>query len=372
MYIRTITLEHLRNHEQSSLECSPLLNIITGLNGSGKTTILEAISICGLSKTFLPSADSDLIKKGFDSYTVGVQAISDLGIPYRVGVHYKEGSRKLIHSSLGDRMNPKDILGEIPLIVLSPDFKEITFGAPDDRRRFMDALLSQARKVYVDDAITLKKIIKQRNALLYQAKIQGVSVDKGLFGVLTDQLIEYGARIGAARASFIEEFTPHFLKAYQTMCGTKETVSIEYIPDTQKEKKLISFQDFKDSYTIAAQLLEIDEYRRATTLFGPQKDDIQIMIHGGRARETASQGQHKSLLISIKWAEFTYLQEVRNETPILLFDDIFSELDAERTHRVLEQVLESGAQTFITTTEGEKLIESVKGEYTLFTLPFST
>jgi len=372
MYVKSIIVEHLRNHEHSELICSPSLNIISGLNGAGKTTILEAISICGLSKTFLPGTDSDLIKHGEESYTVSLQAVSDLGIPYKVGVRYVDGQRKLINSSIGDRMNPKDILGELPLIILSPDFKEITFGAPDDRRRFMDALLSQAKYVYVESAINLKKIIKQRNALLQKAKMYGQKPDEALLDIMTDQMMDAGSTLASLRAQFINEFTPHFLEAYKKITDTDEQVGIVYLPDTANGRTLITKEDFSESYMLAYRSLKEEEVRRGTTLFGPQKDDLEISINGGRARETASQGQHKSLLISIKWAEFTYLRDVRDETPVLLFDDIFSELDGKRTARVLQQVLDSGAQTFITTTEGEKLIASLpmNTEYEMFTPPF--
>lgn len=372
MYVKSIIVEHLRNHEHSELICSPSLNIISGLNGAGKTTILEAISICGLSKTFLPGTDSDLIKHGEESYTVSLQAVSDLGIPYKVGVRYVDGQRKLINSSIGDRMNPKDILGELPLIILSPDFKEITFGAPDDRRRFMDALLSQAKYVYVESAINLKKIIKQRNALLQKAKMYGQKPDEALLDIMTDQMMDAGSTLASLRAQFINEFTPHFLEAYKKITDTDEQVGIVYLPDTANARTLITKEDFSESYMLAYRSLKEEEVRRGTTLFGPQKDDLEISINGGRARETASQGQHKSLLISIKWAEFTYLRDVRDETPVLLFDDIFSELDGNRTARVLQQVLDSGAQTFITTTEGEKLIASLpmNTEYEMITPPF--
>ena len=372
MYVKSIIVEHLRNHEHSELICSPSLNIISGLNGAGKTTILEAISICGLSKTFLPGTDSDLIKHGKESYTVSLQAVSDLGIPYKVGVRYIDGQRKLINSSIGDRMNPKDILGELPLIILSPDFKEITFGAPDDRRRFMDALLSQAKYVYVESAINLKKIIKQRNALLQKAKMYGQKPDEALLDIMTNQMMDAGSTLASLRAQFINEFTPHFLEAYKKITDTDEQVGIVYLPDTANGRILITKEDFSESYMLAYRSLKEEEVRRGTTLFGPQKDDLEISINGGRARETASQGQHKSLLISIKWAEFTYLRDVRDETPVLLFDDIFSELDGNRTAKVLQQILDSGAQTFITTTEGEKLIASLpmNTEYEMINAPF--
>jgi DNA replication and repair protein RecF len=235
----------------------------------------------------------------------------------------------------------------------------------------MDALLSQAKYVYVESAINLKKIIKQRNALLQKAKMYGQKPDEALLDIMTNQMIDAGSTLASLRAQFINEFTPHFLEAYKKITDTDEQVGIVYVPDTANGRTLITKEDFSESYMLAYRSLKEEEIRRGTTLFGPQKDDLEISINGGRARETASQGQHKSLLISIKWAEFTYLRDVRDETPVLLFDDIFSELDGNRTARVLQQVLDSGAQTFITTTEGEKLIDALpeNTEYEMISMP---
>jgi DNA replication and repair protein RecF len=358
MIISSLNIDNLRNHSQSRLEFSPSLNILTGLNGSGKTTVLEALAICGLSKTFLPTQDAGLIHHGYDEYTLVAHAISNLQSPYRISIRYVRGGRKQIYSSVGDNLSPKDILGEIPMVILSPDYKEITFGAPDDRRRFLDALLSQSGKIYVDDILKLRSILKMRNALLSQARSAGSRPDMALLGIYTDQLIAYGAAVAARRAMFLQEFKPHFIDAYRAVAGSHEDINICYDPDSA-EAETLDIQHFTAAYQKAAQALLQDELRRGTTLFGPQKDDLGIFINGGKARETASQGQHKSLLISMKWAEFTYLHQARNEMPVLLFDDIFSELDALRTGHVLARVLESGAQTFITTTEGAKLAESL-------------
>lgn len=354
MLLRSIILENLRNHEHTSIEFGTGVNVFYGLNGAGKTTVLEAVAITGLSKTFLPTSDAGLIRHGADFYRICISAVSDLGAPYKATVQYRAGGRKNINSSYGDNLTPKDIIGELPIVVLSPDFKDITFGAPQDRRRFIDALLSQASKRYAEESINLKKILRQRNALLAQAKIH-THFDSNLFAVLTEYLAQTGAEIISRRADFLQKFAPVFREAYRTIAEGEEEVNIIYQPDSINNAEL-------DKGNIAQRLAETaetlrgEELRRGVTLFGPQKDDAAIIIGDAPARDAASQGQHKSLLIGLKAAEFMYLRDMRSETPMALFDDIFSELDARRSANVLEMIRDSKAQTFITTTDKDKAI----------------
>jgi DNA replication and repair protein RecF len=414
MKIQSLTIQHLRNHEYSTLEFSPEINVITGRNGEGKTTILEAIALCALSKTFTPSSDTALIARSAPSLAIAsvedarvaynknkgtsmevegdssmetlqikedkitsissLQALTDLDIIYEVAVQIAQGERKRISSSLGKNLSPKDIVGEIPIVVLSPDYRTITAGSPADRRKFIDGILSQASRTYLDNLLRLRQILKQRNALFTQGKKAGYFSESilGLISTWTEALIQVGSEIVVRRASFLRGFLPHVLQAYRNIAGTHEDITIAYQPrgcthllndilrsDVTEQEQL---KAVRQTYqTIAEQSLQ-DEQRRATTIFGPQKDEILMAVNGGVARETASQGQHKSLLIALKMAEFAYLKQLRNETPIILLDDIFSELDTRRAHQVL-QLVRSDAQTFITTTDRAFFETHASGEY---------
>lgn len=361
MRLRSLSLMNLRNHEQTDVEFSPVLNIIEGANGAGKTTILEGIAICGLSKSFLPTAETLLIRQGADFYRASAAAFTDLEVPYKIAVQYTAGSRKMIGSSIGENLSPKEIIGEMPLIILSPDFKEITFGSPEHRRRFIDMMLSQASKRYAEESLNLKRILKQRNNLLSQAKQHG-SVNEDILDVWTGSFAETSAEIAHRRLHFINEFAPYFLEAYRQVTSVDERVEIRYEPDSLPPEITggsPTTADIEAAYQAVAKKRKIEELRRGVTVFGAQKDDLYIGINGGNAREYASQGQHKSLLIALKAAEFEYLRTAKNEMPIMLFDDIFSELDSTRTSRVFMNILSSGAQTFITTTESELLRRSI-------------
>ncbi len=351
MFINTLSIQNLRNHNLTEIKFGNKLNIIYGLNGSGKTTLLEAISIGAISKSFLPVSDSSVINFGNINYSVLVKGTNDLAIPYFVGVKYYNGKRKQINSTYGDNLTPKDIIGEIPVIILSPDFKNITFGTPQDRRQFIDTILSQSSKSYMEDLFELKKCLKQRNNLLTKNLREGI-FDKIQFEIWTDLLIKTSANIMFKRNKFINEFIPFFEKSYLEVSSGNENVSITYLPYNIDNDDV---NPEKDYYILKNQQiyekLKFVELRRGVTMFGPQKDEIAININRSVAKETASQGQHKSLLISLKFAEFEFLKKIRNETPVILFDDIFSELDSNRSNHTLEQILIKDAQSIITITE---------------------
>ena len=179
-----------------------------------------------------------------------------------------------------------------------------------------------------------------------------------MFASWTDILVAAGAEIVKRRIEFIHNFIPYFQEIYAYVSNGKEQVSLEYLPNGMSpdaDLQAMSKNDIEKSFRTFAAEIESDEKRRGMTLFGPQRDDFRIKINGANAKEAASQGQHKSLLISIKFAEFNYLKNFKNETPIALLDDIFSDLDKERSDKVLSLVENNSAQTFITVTEAEFL-----------------
>ncbi|MBM2816841.1 MAG: replication and repair protein RecF [Ignavibacteria bacterium] len=366
MRISKLIIDNLRNHEHTELHVSDGLNVIFGSNGEGKTTILEAISICSFSKSFLPTSDSSLIQNGVSQFTVSITAENDMKLPYKAGVQFAAGARKKIHSSYGDNLTPKDIIGCLPTVALSPDFKSLTFGAPSDRRSFIDRLLSQSSRTYMDNIYRLNKCLKQRNSLLSSAKSLGAT-DMELLDSWTEEMIKSSVEIISRRSSFINEFIPVFNRYYEIISGGKEQVSIKYEPsrlDTNDET--LEKEKILQVYNELAQKLRKEEMRRGITLFGPQKDELKIMINSGVAKEYASQGQHKSLLISIKFAEFEYLKESTHETPVFLLDDIFSELDSQRSEKIISLLKENSAQTFITITNPQRLISFIPASRSKF------
>lgn len=351
MKITELRFFNIRNHQQTEIEFDKQLNIICGLNGSGKTSVLEAISICSYSKSFQQASDVSLIRYGESFYQTDIQAINDLKINYFAKVRSEINQKKEISSSFGSRLSARDLIGEMPLIVLSPDLKLITSGTPQDRRDFIDKILCQSSRSYFDKLMNFKKILKQRNNLLTQIKLE-INSARIQLPSWTELFIKSGAELIVAREKFIRDFREKFILYYSTVSHGKESVELNYYPHGNE------FIDNSDDLSLIIEKLKVlsdnlsrDEIRRGVSLFGPQKDELIIQIGKGIARESASQGQHKSLLIALKFAEFEFLKEIRNETPIVLLDDIFSELDPERIEQVISLLSENSAQTFITVTD---------------------
>ncbi len=361
MKINKITIQNLRNHSHSVIDFSDSINLIFGNNGSGKTTILEAISICSMSKSFLPTLDQNLIQYEKKNYRIKLEAKNDFDIDYKVEVNFS-ASKKKIANNESENLSPKNLIGNIPIVILSPDYKNITFGSPSDRRDFIDKVISQVSKGYLNKLIQLKKVLKQRNSLLLQFRKQEHYITD-LIEPWTEKLIDLNADIAMKRNQFITELTPLFLETFKQIAPNEE-VELEYLP-YKIPKEIIEDKDkIINELTNYYNSRKDVEYHRTTTLFGPQKDELQIKINSGIAKDYASQGQHKSLLISLKIAEFNYLKSYCNETPVILLDDIFAELDNERASYVLEIIKDNKVQSFITSTNKD-LLNSIDSEVQL-------
>ncbi len=348
MQITDLKINNLRNHIHSEFNFSDGINILFGKNGTGKTTVLEAISICSISRSFMPIQDALIVNKSSKSYSVSANCINNLSIPYKISVSFIAKEKKQINSTTGQNLLPKDIIGEMPIVVLSPDYKNITNGSPEYRRQFINTILSQASKFYMEKLFELRKILKHRNSILGTAK-SNANIDFETFELWTNFYVNICTDIVLRRNDFIKEFAPYFSHAYAMVSDNLENVNINYLPNSISD--IVNKEQVREEFSARAKKIQLLEMQRGTTLFGPQKDELRISINGGISRDFASQGQHKSLLIALKFAEFNYLMEKKSETPIILFDDIFSELDSDRANKVLHLLSQSAAQIFITSTD---------------------
>jgi DNA replication and repair protein RecF len=346
MRLRRLSFKNLRNHPRTDLEAAEGVNVITGLNGEGKTTILEAIAICTLTRSFVGTQDAYLLKRGEKTFDAMIDGMSDYSAPHRIEVHYDAGIGKSITLDGSPAANAAQVIGTAPTVVLSPDLKAITNGAPSERRRFIDMVISQAKRRYLEDLMQYRRILKQRNALLAMARKNGRSLDRALIEPWDEGLIERAAHLMHEREIFIREFQPIFKATAAEVATGADEVEINYAPDAVREP-LGSVADYRDALWLRSQQVWAEEQRRGTSLFGAHRDDLRMEINGGDVRVSASQGQHKTLLIGLKIAEFHYLAAQCAETPIILLDDIFGELDARRAERVYD-LTRNLAQTFIT------------------------
>jgi DNA replication and repair protein RecF len=349
MILSGVKLSNFRNHTATAIEFVPGINALLGNNGQGKTNVLEAVSYLSLTKSFYAAGDTDAVQIGKEGFEVEGVLRSGTGTGHTVRVAFSRlppAKSFLIDGTPPERLS--SVIGMFPVVVLSPENSAITFGGPAERRKFMDLTLSQVSRVYLDDLLEYRRILKQRNRLLADARFGG-TVIAGLLEPWTDNLARCGARIAARRIVFVDEFRSYMRRAYHDLAPEGEVPDMQY-------RCGFPLDGAGDQETVAVCLRAAldarskDEVTRGVTLAGPHRDELALTINSIGVQQFASQGQHKTLLVALKVAEFFYVRERREEVPLFLLDDVFSELDTGRAERIL--ALASGiGQTMITTTD---------------------
>jgi len=344
-------LRNFRNHHDTFIEFADNINVIYGENGQGKTSILESISYLCLTKSFVTSNDLYVLSIGKDFFEVEGVFESDYGVESKVCVVYlpSNGGKNIwINGESIDK--PSSVIGQFPFVVLAPNHKEITLGPPAERRRFVDIIISQSNKVYFEDLIEFKRILKQRNKLLLDRRMGSTRVDSKLLESWDEGLVKHSSQIIHRRKLFVDEFQTYLQDAYKKLVEEPEKPIIEYSPLLELDENCWSISDIEEALRVELKNKRKDELRRGTTLVGLHRDDFTFKINEFDLKKYASQGQHKTFLIALKVANFFYLKEKCNETPIVLLDDVFSELDENRSQRLMQFVGELG-QPFITSTD---------------------
>jgi DNA replication and repair protein RecF len=352
MRLREIRLERFRNHAMTVIECAERQNVFLGNNGEGKTNILEAISFLCLTKSFYAASDATVVQLGKTGFTVTGDALSDIDVGYRIGVSYDVGSREkniVINQSPVDSRS--SVIGMFPVVVLSPENGTVTTGTPSDRRRFIDIVISQSSREYLEELIEYRRILRQRNRILFDAKMsQREALD--VLEPWNESLVQCGAHIFQRRARFIGEFKPFLVDAFNKIVGGSEVPSISYEASLHADVNA-SVDSIREAFGATLKEQYAAERKLGTTIIGPHKDELGFEINNLGLRSFASQGQHKTFVVALKIAEFFYLRERCKETPLLLLDDVFSELDGQRSERLLKLTSNLG-QSFITATDESK------------------
>lgn len=349
MRIQSLRLRTFRNHDDTSIEFGGGINALIGRNGQGKTNILEAVSYLSLGKSFFAALDTLVVQHNAPFFDIRASFVSDTGRETEAAVVYavQEGE-KVVRVNGAPLEKVSSIVGEYPAVLLSPDHGGIVAAGPAERRKFLDIMLCQTSPRYLTDLQEYRRILRQRNRVLLDARHQG-GIDAGVLDPWTEGLVEHGSRLIQKRMECVAFLQEPFMTAYVDLAGSPEPVGLMYTG-------VRGVQAGMDVPAIAAQFREQlhahrhDEQRRGTTLVGPHRDDLEFLLRGMNAQEYASQGEHKTLLIALKSAELLYVRTVRDETPMLLLDDVFAELDSERAARVIGRLQENG-QAILTATD---------------------
>jgi DNA replication and repair protein RecF len=346
--LQRIVLDNFRNHNSTLIDCSPGINLFLGNNGEGKTNILEGISYFCLSKSFYAASDSVVMKIGGSGFTAKGNILSDGGVGYEIQIDF---DRKLNQKSITVNRAKIDkaslLIGLFPIVILSPEQSTVTFGSPADRRRFIDFVLSQSSRTYLESLIDYRRILKQRNKIL--SEMQTIrSGDRNVVEPWNDSLIRVGSAIIKKRIEFIGDFQSGMIEAYTQLSSMAERPEITYAPSFELVKT--GEDAIETTFNQALQNQFSNEQRIGYSLVGPHRDEFTFQINGHHVKNYASQGQHKTFLVALKLAEFFYLKNRCHETPILLLDDVFSELDKHRSQRLLD-IADNTGQVFITSTD---------------------
>ncbi|MDT8325711.1 MAG: DNA replication and repair protein RecF [Bacteroidota bacterium] len=356
MILNRLRIDHLRNHGHTEIECPEGTLLLLGENGAGKTTVLEAVSFLCSSRSFVSHQDKGLVRKGADFFRLEGRFTSAGGTRHDVSVAYAmEQGRKQIELDNTALAAASDLIGQFPIVALSPQHRPITSGGPGERRSFVDFIISQVHHSYLEDLIAYRRTLRQRNALLSDIERRPEDI-RSTLEAWDASLAAAAVRIMRRREAFIEEFIPYFQRAMQGVIGDLEEVTLQYRATAEIAATAAdaTAADATASYrALLARRFQTD-LRRGSTTIGPHRDDVDILLNGLDVRAQASQGQHKTVLIALKLAEHRYLDTYLDEPPILLLDDVFSELDDDRLARVL-QLVDGVGQTFITTANAATL-----------------
>lgn len=359
MFLAQLSLINFRSHPDARLHFAEKVAVFTGRNGSGKTNLLDAIHYLSFCKGFLNPSDIQNIhlKEGF--FLVEGKFNSDDSI-ISLSCGLKRGQPKVFKRNGKEYERLSEHIGQIPLVVIAPTDIVLLSGGSEERRKFMDSVISQYDRSYLDALIRYNRVLKQRNALLRQG-----SPDRTMLEVFDLQLSEFAAPIFEARTKFIAIAEPLLLQFYTEMSGGNERVNMRYESQLQNGQ----LED------LLKHSLERDLALQYTTE-GIHKDDIELEINGYSLKRFASQGQQKTMLIALKLAQFDVLHQAKNILPLLLLDDIFEKLDEQRITALLNLIAQGHfGQIFITDSHPQRVSEilgSIDCAFDHFELPFET
>lgn len=345
MFLKSLSLIQFKNHAEQQFSFTPGINCLVGENGVGKTNVLDAIYYLTFCKSYFNPVDSQNIKH-------------DEGFFMVQGEFDREGKAEVIHCGLkkGQKKSFKrnkkeydrlaDHIGLFPLVMVTPSDTDLIHNGSELRRKFIDGVISQFNKSYLDHLLNYNRAVSQRNAFLKRLAEERRTDDTTL-EVWDMQLEQYGTPIFEARKEFLQRFIPIFQRYYELLGQGREEVSLEYDSQLMSNplSKLLNDHKSKD-------------YRLTYTSVGIHKDDLAFLINGHPLKKFGSQGQQKSFVVALKLAQFDYIKEQKGIKPLILLDDIFDKLDPSRVKALLQLVSEDHfGQIFVTDANKERMNE---------------
>lgn len=340
MKLKKIILDNFRNYNDLDVCFDKDIICFTGLNGQGKTNLIEAISVLGLLNSFRTKNYSEMKKFGEDYFFISGDFVDKNDNELNIKISFSNRKKKVVFQDK-KVLKFSDFWGNIPMVYLIPDESIITTGPPLERRKFVDKLLSMIDKEYFSLLKNYTKTLKQKNRILYSFKKDN-KFQPEMIEVYNEQLLEYGSKIFKKRIEFLEGFDKFFKDILLFISDNLFAGEISY-------SSSIDLNDYeKDLKKQLSENINL-ERDRGLSMIGPHKDDLIFKINGNDLRKYGSKGQHKLFLVALKLSEIKYIKSITDEYPIFLLDDLYSEIDEKKSGKIAK-ILDKDIQTFITTS----------------------
>lgn len=341
MFVESIELKNFRNYESLSLKLQPGTNILYGDNAQGKTNILEALYLCGTTKSHRGARDREMILFGKEESHIRM-LIRRHDIPYRIDMHLKKNRAKGIAINEIPIKRASELFGIMNFVCFSPEDLNIVKNGPAERRRFLNLELCQVSRVYIDELMNYTKVLDQRNRLLKEAVFHPDHLDT--LDVWDEQLVSYGRKLIGERRYFLRYLNELLADIHSGLTHGAEEIVLVYEPDVSEDEFEKRLRENRDR-----------DIHSKTTSAGPHRDDFNIQANGIDMRKYGSQGQQRTAALSMKLSEIQIVKQAADDTPVLLLDDVLSELDNSRQDYLLQSISE--IQTLITCTGLDEFIE---------------
>lgn len=362
MRVKTLDIENFRNAENIRIEPGCSLNILVGENAQGKTSILEALWMLATTRSFRSKRDCEMIRRGCDLATVCAEISGDRRDNTHIWLRLHTTERKSVRVNGAARSRAFDLVGQMLAVFFGSGEMEIVVGEPSARRRYLDLTLSQIWPKYCIDLAHYKRVVEQRNRLLKEIR-ERPRMESGL-EAWTEQLVRYGAPLAERRREFLKRLAPKASAYHEMISEGREALDVHYRPDVPIEHATTT-SEIEAALRREFERVVSDEIRRGTTLAGPHHDDVSFEIGGAPARAFGSQGQNRTVTLSLKLAELELMEEEAGEPPILLLDDVFSDLDDIRRRKLLE-ISTGRCQTFLTCTSTRSIGQDLLSTATVY------
>ena len=342
MIVESIELKNYRSYEELHIDLSPGTNILYGDNAQGKTNVLESIYLCCTSKSHRGSKDRDIIRFSQEESHIKLQ-IRRGNVPCRIDMHLKKNKPKGIAINGIPLRRASELFGVANVVFFSPEDLNLIKNGPSERRRFIDMELCQLSQVYVHSLVQYNRALMQRNKLLKELSFHPEYEDT--LDIWDEQLIRYGREVMEQRRSFLAQMDAIVHEIHGNLSGGREDMKLIYAPDTREEDLEQAFKKNRPQ-----------DIKQKTTLSGPHRDDMNLMIGGVDVRRFGSQGQQRTAALSLKLSELELMQRISRDNPVLLLDDVLSELDGHRQNQLLSAIRH--IQTLITCTGLDEFVNN--------------